>query len=174
MILDPEDDDDEIEVLVRDVPDNFNIRLDNVITKESTELKIFGIDNNFRRETRKLLEKFSNLFSTKIGKEPAKIPPFELIVDKELWEKSENRTPPRPQSIAKDTALSKWCIESLENGLILPSTSAQWSHPHLEPKKEKEVYRICCDFKNLNRATKKYTWPLPNIQAMLTKNRSAY
>ena len=53
--------------------------------------------------------------------------------------------------------------------MILPSNSAQWSHPHLEPKKEKEVYRICCDFKNLNRATKKYTWPLPNIQSMLQR-----
>jgi hypothetical protein len=60
-----------------------------------------------RVRIRTLLEKFRRVFATSLPSEPALITPFELNVDKERWEQSSNRGPPRVQSPAKQDEIRK-------------------------------------------------------------------
>ena len=58
-----------------------------------------------RIRIRKLLEKYRSVFATTLPSEPARIPPFDLTVDKQKWENFSNRGPPRIQSPAKEAEI---------------------------------------------------------------------
>ena len=77
-----------------------------------------------RSRIRILLEKYRDVFSTTLNPEPARIPPFELEVDKEKWEQFSNRGPPRVQSPAKQAEILKQVDELLKTGIIEPSTAS--------------------------------------------------
>lgn len=56
--------------------------------------------------------------------------------------------------------------EMLEKGVIEPSNSP-WSSEYVIVKKKTGDYRLCIDFRRLNRMTKKNCYPLPNVEACL-------
>jgi hypothetical protein len=60
----------------------------------------------------------------------------------------------------------------LKEGAIEPSVSA-WSSPIVMVKKPNGEYRICLDFRKVNAVTKKDSYPLPYIEDILRKLRSA-
>ena len=58
-------------------------------------------DEDLQTRLRTLFTEFADIFSYELPKEPADIPPFNLIVDDTKWKVSKNRAPPRSQSSVK-------------------------------------------------------------------------
>ena len=54
----------------------------------------------------------------------------------------------------------------LDKGIIVPSASEWSSAPHLVRKKDGTV-RYCIDIRGVNKVTKKYAFPLPNMEECL-------
>ena len=58
-------------------------------------------DSNLQENIRTLCTEFKNIFSYELPAEPAKIEPFNLVVETEKWRVPSNRLPPRPRSALK-------------------------------------------------------------------------
>ena len=119
----------------------------------------------FRGKIRILLEKYRDVFATTLSEEPADIPPFELIVDKEKWESYSNRGPPRVQSPAKQAEILRQVTELLDAGIIEQSTASYYSQVILASKPD-DTWRFCIDYRSLNNCTQSASWPIPNIKEM--------
>ena len=77
------------------------------------------------------------------------------------------RMRPRRLPLAKQTAADKALREMQRAGLIEPSTSSWASPVVMVPKKIKDDWRFCVDFRPLNKVTKKDPYPLPRIDETL-------
>ena len=53
-------------------------------------------------------------------------------------------------------------------GVIQPSKSTYYSHPHLTPEPDGS-WRLCIDDRQLNNASKSLGWPIPNIELLLRR-----
>ena len=60
----------------------------------------------------------------------------------------------------------------LKKGFIKPSVSP-WGAPVLFQKKKDGTYRLCIDYRGLNRQTIKNKYPLPHIDELLTQLNGA-
>ena len=60
----------------------------------------------------------------------------------------------------------------LDHDIIEPSNSS-WSSPIVMAKKADGTRRFCLDFRKLNQVTKKDAYPLPQMNGILDKLRSA-
>jgi hypothetical protein len=110
--------------------------LDSVTIEGSPELRV---------KIRILLEKYRDVFATTLSTEPADIPPFELMVDKQKWESYSNRGPPRVQSPAKQLEILKQVTALLDQGIIEPSMASYYSQVILASKPD-DSWRFCIDF----------------------------
>ena len=115
-----------------------------------------------------LLEEFKDIFSDKLNKEPAKVLPMTLSIDKTKWDAKRNRLPPRLMSTAKQKELKNQVETMLDQQLIRPSRALSWSQVLLTPKPNGQ-WRFCVDYRALNDASKAEGWPLPNISQMLRR-----
>lgn len=61
----------------------------------------------------------------------------------------------------------------LDAGIVEPSFS-EWSNPIVMVKKSNGKYRFCLDFRKVNGLSKKDAYPLPNMNGILDKLRSAH
>ena len=77
------------------------------------------------------------------------------------------RMRPRRLPLARQMAADKTLQEMQQAGLIEPSTSAWASPVVMVPKKQKDDFRFCVDFRPLNKVTKKDSYPLPRIYEAL-------
>jgi hypothetical protein len=93
--------------------DDPNIDILNLIQVERSPALRIGI--------RKFLEQYRSVFATTLPEESAKIPRFELTVDKVKWEQHSNREPPRVQSPAKQAEIQKQVDELLRTKVLFPS-----------------------------------------------------
>ena len=103
-----------------------------------------------------------------VRKEPAKVEPFTLTVDDAEWETRQNMSAPRPQSIHNQAEIEKQVNKLLDLGVIEYSQEAYNSQVLLTDKSNGKK-RFCIDFRNLNKASKSFGWPLPNINHMLRR-----
>ena len=77
------------------------------------------------------------------------------------------RMRPRRLPLARQAAVDKALGEMQRAGLIEPS-NRPWAAPVvMVPKKKKEDFRFCVDFRPLNKVTKKDLYPLPRIDEAL-------
>ena len=90
---------------------------------------------------RTLCTEFSDIFSNDLPKEPANIPPFNLIVDNLKWEMGKNRAPPRAQSAVKQTELFKTLQTLISQGIVEKSQSPHNSQILMVPKRI--VHFVC-------------------------------
>ena len=100
-------DDDEIDDHLND---SFSPWLDHFSSTDPLSLIHISGDEDLQNHIRMLCNEFRDIFSDTLSDSAADIPPFELIVDDNMWASPKNRTPPRPQSTAlvlqKNTFLS--------------------------------------------------------------------
>ena len=121
-------------------------------------------------QLRGLVEEFKGIFRGSVQPVPSSaFKPFELQVDKEMWEQPSNAGPARTTGILREREMDKMLDILSSKGLIEDCTDAYYSHPFLTPKSNGS-WRLVLDFKPLNRATtSKYEWPIPNIKEMLNR-----
>ena len=98
---------------------------------------------------RTLCTEFADIFSNELPKEPADIPPFNLIVDDTRWKVGKNRAPPRSQSSVKQTELFKTLLTLISQGIVEKSQSPHYSQILMVPKPD-GTFRMCVDYRALN------------------------
>ena len=98
-------------------------------------------DEDLQSRLRTLCTEFSDIFSNELPKEPADIPPFNLIVDDTKWKVGKNRAPPRSQSSVKQTALFNTIQMLISQGIVEKSQSPHYSQILMVPK----PFRMCCN-----------------------------
>jgi transposase InsO family protein len=137
-------------------------------TIDPTSLITIEGSPELRSKIKKLLSKYKGIFSNELSDEPARIPEFELVVDKTQWETYNNRGPPRVQSPAKEAEIFRQVDALLKRGIIEPSNSSHYSQVILASKPD-DTWRFCIDYRKLNDCTKSPSWPIPNIKSMFSR-----
>ena len=122
----------------------------------------FSGDEDLQSRLRTLCTEFPDIFSNDIPKEPANIPPFNLIVDNLKWKVGKNRAPLRTQSAVKQTELFKTLQTLISQGIVEKSQSLHYSRIQMVPKPD-GTFRMCVDYRALNDCTADASWPIPNI-----------
>ena len=125
-------------------------------------------DEDLQLKIRTLCAEFEDIFSNELPAEPAKIPPFNLIVDLDKWKLPRNRGPPRPQSTTKQAELIKTLDTLKKQGIIENSNATHYSQVLMVPKPDGSS-RMCIDYRSLNDCTPDASWPIPNIAEMLRR-----
>ena len=134
----------------------------------NNDLPIIQGSDTLQLNLKNLCEEYKDIFSRELMKEPAKIPPFELIVDIPKWERSENRLPPRKVGMIKDSEIKRQVDSMIAAKVVEESQAPYYSQVLLTPKPNNE-WRFCVDYRRLNDATSKLGWPIPNIHQMLRR-----
>ena len=70
-----------------------------------------------------------DIFSNNLPKEPAIIPPFNLIVDNLIWKVGKNRALTRTQSAVKQSELFKTLQTLISQGIVEISVTTLQSNP---------------------------------------------
>ena len=81
----------------------------------------------------------ADIFSNDLQKDPADIPPFNLIVDDTKWKVGKNRAPPETQSAVKQTELFKTLQTLISQGIVEKSQSPHYSQILMVPKPDGTV-----------------------------------
>ncbi len=163
--------------LVKDLSGEESIKyeedvMNEMFSKTYTEMQIIDLitisspSEEMNNKIRNLCRKYISVFRKELNPNPALIPPFDINVSKDIWERNENRLPPRKQGPNKEKEIWKQINEMLKHGVIRPSQATEYSQVLLTAKPGGE-WRFCIDYRRLNEATKQIGWPLPNIKAML-------
>lgn len=76
------------------------------------------------------------------------------------------KIPPRRLPYAQREIVEKEIQQMLDNNIIEPSHSP-WSVPLLLVEKKDKTWRLCVDYRQLNKITKKDAYPLPRIDESL-------
>jgi hypothetical protein len=133
----------------------------------SEEIHVEGPDS-LQSALKDLIAEYSDIFSTQVRAEPAKLPPMNLEVDEEKWRSKENRLPPRQQSAIKQEAIRQQVADMLQQNVIAPSNVAEYSQVVLTPKQNGK-WRMTVDYRRLNLCSRGNGWPLPLIQQLLRR-----
>lgn len=131
-------------------------------------------------QIRDLVTEYSDIHAEAVRPEPANIPPMELKINMDKWNKPENRLPPRTQSKIKEDELGEQVKKLKELKVLQPSTASEYSQVLLVPKPDvvshsnpdikQKKWRFCVDYVRLNDATESMeAFPIPNMQHMLRR-----
>ena len=93
--------------------------------------------------------KYKDIFSTTVKSTPARVPHLKFEFNKELWQRTANRLPPRILSQEKQVALSIIIDEILTLGVTRPSKATVWSQIMLV-KKSTGKWRLTIEYRQLN------------------------
>ena len=128
----------------------------------------FGGSLELQSRLRALCEEFADIFCDELPPTPAKIDPFDMVVDVSKWQVPTNRRPPRQQSTSKQVEMTRQISILMEQGIIEKSSSAHYSQVLMVPK-PLNGWRMCIDYRTLNECTSDASWPIPNIADMLQR-----
>lgn len=132
-------------------------------------LKVKG-DNNFVEAVTELLSEFSNVF-----KEPKSLPPLReghnhLIIP-------QTKADPVNLRPYRYPAVQKNAIEDMEKDLlqsqVIQESSSPFASPILLVKKKDRSWRMCNDYRELNKRTVKNKYPIPLVEELLVKLKDA-
>lgn len=131
-----------------------------------TSVKQLTINQEIGLYQKMLLENFLckrvHLFNKKDRVINPNIEPFEIKTKTE----SPINVPPYRKSPTERTIIDAYCQDLLQAGLIQPSNSP-WASPVILVKKKGNGWRMCVDFRALNKVTIGDTFPLPRIDDTL-------
>ena len=125
----------------------------------------FSGDEDLKSRLRTRCTEFPDIFSNEVPKEPANIPPFNLIVDNLKWKVGKNRAPPRNQSPVKQTELFKTLQTLISQGIVKKFNTPHYCQIVMVPKSD-GTFLMCVDYRALNDCTADASWPIPNIAEM--------
>ena len=91
-------DDDEID---HDKTDTFKPRSTSYSDTDIISFIHFSSDKDLQSRLHTLCTEFADIFSNDLPKDPADMPPLNLVVDDTKWKVGKNRAPPRSQSSVK-------------------------------------------------------------------------
>ena len=114
------------------------------------------------------MQEYKDIFSRKLSLHPAKVPPFDILVNEQDWYETKTQKAPRLQSVAKQASIRKNVTQMLDLGIIRPSAESTYSQVHLVPKPDGD-FRFCIEFIDLNKACQKHGWPIPHITSALQR-----
>ena len=148
------------------------VKTDIGITDEEIEAQIDKrLAAEQRQKMKDLLIKYRNVFSTN-PKGPGLVTHVEHVIDTGDTRPIKQRSYRTSQK--EDQYLKQEVEEMIDNGIIRPSASP-WSSPVVLVGKKDGSLRFCIDYRKLNEATKKDSYPIPRIQDTLdTLNGSKF
>jgi hypothetical protein len=123
------------------------------------------ISEELRPEIVALLDKFQRVFHPTLHPEGASVEPFDI----ELVPGSAplKNIPPRRIPPALLLQTQRAIQELLDHGVIKSSTSSTTTPIVIVPKKSSGTVRIAVDYRNLNKITVAYPYPMPHIKELL-------
>ena len=130
--------------------------------------QIFGSEP-MQASISELCRKYSDIFSSNVKENPARVRPFEIEVDGTEWKIPASRRAPRPQSHEKTTALKGMVEDMMRRKVIRHSNAEHASQVLLVVKKNTKKLRLCIDYRELNEICKTDSWPIPNILDLLNR-----
>ncbi|KAG7588696.1 Zinc finger CCHC-type [Arabidopsis suecica] len=116
-----------------------------------------------------IANEFSDVFEAVSGLPPDRSDPFTIELEPGTTPISKAPYRMAPAEMAE---LKKQLEELLDKGFIRPSSSP-WGAPVLFVKKKDGSFRLCIDYRGLNRVTVKNKYPLPRIDELLDQLRGA-
>lgn len=119
-----------------------------------------------KEQLKTLCRKYIDIFRKQISSEPAKVSPMVLQGDLPNWQVPQNTGSYRSQSNVREDEIRTLIEKLLKNKVIRVSQQPYYSQLHLV-KKPDGSWRICIDYRKLNKILKSMGWPLPNIKQML-------
>ena len=126
------------------------------------------LQNEQRERVEGLLKDFKDLFKTRVGKEGAKVTPFQLMVNQQGWKVSRNRGRPRRMSHSCEIEMRRQIDLLLLLGVIRPSRAGYYSHGFMVPKPRGKQGLV--DFKFLNLDSEVESgWGIPNIKDIIER-----
>jgi hypothetical protein len=138
--------------------------------KDDIENEVFqGCDTKLKSDLYKVVNQYDEMF-----KEPKGLPPKRGI----QHEIQLQQDCPLPNigmyrmSVMENDEIKKQIQELLDKGVIVPSSSPCGSPIVLVPKKD-GTWRMCVDFRALNKITVKNRYPLPRIDDLLDQLKDA-
>ena len=125
------------------------------------------------RYRERLMQKYADRFIEKLpeGVPPVRWPGAEMKIDVDLDGKPPPATSPYKLNVDQLKELKKQLKYYLEVGFIRPSSSPYASPVLFAPKKRADGtfdgWRFCCDYRNLNKYTRRNMTPLPPIDQII-------
>ena len=162
-LLDPIDDDDYIDY-------DESLPWEPEEEEKETDEFHFPIEANTseRKHIEELLSTYSEVFSSELNKEPAKLDPLVLKVNDDEWRIPQHRSATRYASHLKQAEIERQVEKMLSMNLVQASQNPEKSQVILV-KKPDGTFRFCIDYRSLNNATESMGWPIPNIPQMLQR-----
>jgi hypothetical protein len=138
--------------------------------KEDIETEAFqGCDTKLKSDLYEVVTQYDEMF-----KEPKGLPP-KRGVQHEIQLQQDSPLPNigmYRMSVMENAEIKKQIQELLDKGVIVPSSSPCGSPIVLVPKKD-GTWRMCVDFRALNKITVKNRYPLPRIDDLLDQLKDA-
>ncbi|UYV75045.1 hypothetical protein LAZ67_12002225, partial [Cordylochernes scorpioides] len=128
----------------------------NVINRETH----IWITNPNRRSLKQVLERYGDLFSSRLGRTNLAKHRIDTEDAKPIKHK------PYRVSAKERDIIKEQIDEMLTEGIIRPSSSP-WSFPVILVKKRDGKYRFCVDYRKLNNVTVKDVYPIPRIDEVM-------
>ena len=144
------------------------------MTKEDLiKKKVMEADEDIRKDLKNLLEEFQDVFLDKL---PYGQPP-KRVIDHEI-DTTPGVLPPHKSpyrlSVAELDELKRQIDTLLEQGWIRPSSSPYGAPVLFIPKKAGK-WRLCIDYRALNKITVKNQYPLPKVEELMDRlHRARY
>ena len=138
-----------------------------VAAQQVSDADLSTLDQDKQEQLRNVLQRYSHVFTdslTGIGSTSPKIPPMSI----DTGDAAPTRLPFYRHSPEKEAEIQRQITELLSAGLVEPSFS-EWAAPVILVKKPHGKWRLCCDFRALNKVTKPIHFPMPTLRAILDK-----
>ncbi|CAA7041521.1 unnamed protein product [Microthlaspi erraticum] len=116
-----------------------------------------------------VVSEFEDVFQALSGLPPDRSDPFTIELEPGTAPVSKASYRMAPAEMAE---LKKQLNDLMEKGFVRPSSSP-WGAPVLFVKKKDGSFRLCIDYRGLNRVTVKNKYPLPRIDELLDQLRGA-
>ena len=127
------------------------------------------LSNNIQCDLNALLKEYESQFAkdkTSIGTTP----PTSMMID------TGNSDPISQKSYPITMKHYQWVKEEKEKLLtakVICSTRSSWSAPIIVVPKGDEGKHLVIDYRALNKVTRKFTWPMPKVEDILSKLNGA-